>query len=116
MSAYQHCITINASIPSAMFTNPYVVDGLSPTLTIVLDHKHHSRSLIREYISKFEGLRVEVAHEPFIEVNSPVVLEQIDAQRLVVEGEPYIDDFGFYVYVKCELSNEPKFIDHRYDD
>lgn len=95
---------------------------LFPVDELVVENKHvvsfsHTlvgRSNVIEAF-KFYTFGMEIAHEPFFDGSeTPLnVMEKIEKQRLKVNGENYIDDFGFYVYYRIIEGNKLK--DLRYD-
>lgn len=58
---------------------------------------------------------IELNHEPFFDgTEKPnTVMKKIEKQRIKVDGEDYIDDFGFYVYFIT--TEELGLKDNRYD-
>ena len=108
-------------------SSEYVIDDVlsAHPATFYLDPNIQSKAKARELI-KTLPLFVEttVSHEPllFPEIEKELhqktrTWEEIYlSQRMILDNEWYIDDFGFYVYCYSRVAVESSFKDLRYDD
>jgi hypothetical protein len=92
----------------------YVIDNDITQLKLSLPDTVYSRSSAIRWFREFV-FGVELSHEPFItkQCSPQNVNNHIKAQLVYQGKEPYIDDFGFYVYY--QLRTEIGLKDNRYD-
>jgi hypothetical protein len=80
---------------------PFQIDGFTVDNKVEMKFPDtcYSRSDVIRW-AKEQKFGIRISNEPFFTgTEKPAtVMKQIEEQRIRVEGETYIDDFGFYVY------------------
>jgi hypothetical protein len=94
---------------------PYMVDDIIPTNEVCVPFpiSCYGRAEALRWL-KANPKGIAINNEPFFDgkESTNTVMKKIDMQRIKVDGENYIDDFGFYVYFT--ITDEPGLKDLRY--
>ena len=95
---------------------PFKVDDFNVDNKVEIPYPSscYSRTDINNWFKTYKW-GITLGHEPFFngKENTNTVMRKIEQQRIKVNDEDYIDDFGFYVYFI--VTEEPGLKDLRYD-
>jgi hypothetical protein len=95
---------------------PFKIDEASVDNKVEIPIPAHcySRTEVLKWFQTYQ-FGIILNHEPFFDGKEvpTTVMRKIEKQRVQVDGENFIDDFGFYVYFM--VTEEPGLKDLRYD-